>query len=88
VVDRRPCLLSSGNSVFARARSTARVTKLSLDLNNMLLAQSTNGLSFIDKKFFNINVTAVPEPSTILLGLMGGVGMLVGGRRLRKAKTP
>jgi len=67
----------------------SRVTKLgTLAIDNQLVRDTDlNSFSYIDKKFFNITVTAIPEPSTVLLGLMGGVGLLIGGRRFRKAKT-
>jgi hypothetical protein len=45
-------------------------------------------LAQIDKKHFIItpSVTdAVPEPSTIILGLFGGVGLLFTRRQWRKA---
>lgn len=59
--------------------ATSRVTKMALDLDNTLTGQTTvNGLSFIDKKFFDISTTTnpVPEPSTIVLGLLGGFGLI------------
>jgi hypothetical protein len=65
-----------------------RVTKLgTLALDNQLVRDTDpNSFSYIDKKFFNITVTAIPEPSTILLGLMGGVGLVLGSRKMRRAK--
>jgi len=79
-------------ALAANGKAGQRITGMSLSLDNQLFTQTTvtQGLTLaaIDKKNFFISaVTTVPEPSTILLGLMGGVGMLVGGRRLRKART-
>jgi hypothetical protein len=75
--------------IAAGLPANTRVTKLgTLALDNQLVRDTDpSSFAYIDKKFFNITVTAIPEPSTILMGLMGGVGLLVGGRRLRKAKT-
>jgi hypothetical protein len=57
-------------------------------VDNMLKARSEEGtLAFIDKKDFWIDVNQVPEPSTIVLGAMGFVGMLIGGRKIRKSKV-
>jgi hypothetical protein len=69
--------------------ANSRVTGLTLSLNNVLSGTAEpNSIAFIDKKSFSIStITTVPEPSTVILGLMGGVGLLVGGRRLRKAKV-
>jgi hypothetical protein len=67
-----------------------RVTKLgTLALDNQLVRDTDpNSFSYIDKKFFSISVvTAIPEPSTILLGLMGGVGLVLGSRKMRRAKV-
>jgi len=69
--------------------ANTRVTKLgTLALDNQLIRDTDpNSFSYIDKKFFNITVTAIPEPSTILLGLMGGVGLVLGSRKMRRAKV-
>jgi hypothetical protein len=67
-----------------------RVTKLgTLALDNQLVRDTDpNSFSYIDKKFFSISVvTAIPEPSTILLGIMGGVGLVLGSRKMRRAKV-
>ncbi len=74
-------------ALAAAGKSGQRVTGLTLSLNNVLSGTAeANSIAFIDKKAFSINVTAVPEPSTVILGLMGGLGLLVGGRRLRKTR--
>jgi PEP-CTERM motif len=78
------------SAALAQAGFTGRVTKLALDLDNTLSGQTTpNGLSFIDKKFFNISTTnvPVPEPSTIVLGLLGGLGLVGTCYRRRKAQV-
>jgi hypothetical protein len=60
-------------------------TKIILTVDNTLFARSELGsTAFIDKKDFYINNTVVPEPGTIVLGLMGGLGMLVVGRKAWK----
>jgi hypothetical protein len=78
-------------ALAANGRAGQRITGMSLSLDNQLFAQTQQlqglTLASIDKKHFFISSTIVPEPSTILLGLMGGVGILVCGRRLKKAKT-
>ena len=74
-------------ALAAAGKTGQRVTGLTLTLNNVLSGSAeANALASIDKKSFQINVTAVPEPSTVILGLMGGVGLLIGGRRLRKSQ--
>ncbi len=70
--------------------ANSRVTGLTLSLNNVLSGTAeANAIAFIDKKAFSINAinTPIPEPSTIALGLLGGVGLIAGGRKLRKAKA-
>lgn len=65
------------------------VTKVLLTLDNVLSAVSENGsIAFIDKKTFLIDptLTPVPEPGTIILGLIGGVGMVLVGRKSWKKK--
>lgn len=60
-------------------------TKINLVLDNALFAQSeSNSLSFIDKKDFEIFTTVVPEPGTIMLALVGGLGMVLMGRKAWK----
>jgi hypothetical protein len=75
-------------ALAAAGRTGQRVTGLTLTLNNVLSGSAeANALASIDKKSFEINVVAaIPEPSTVVLGLMGGVGLLIGGRRLRKSQ--
>jgi hypothetical protein len=68
--------------------ANSRITGMTLSLNNVLSGTAQDGaIAFIDKKSFAVSSTvAVPEPSTVILGLMGGVGLLIGGRRLRKSQ--
>ncbi len=78
------------SALAAAGKTGQRVTGLTLSLNNVLSGTAEpNSIAFIDKKAFAVSavVTPIPEPSTVILGLMGGVGLLVGGRRLRKAKV-
>jgi hypothetical protein len=58
---------------------TLGVTKLSVDLDNALYAQSDAGtIAFIDKKDFGgLSVTVnVPEPATLCMAVMLGLGMV------------
>jgi hypothetical protein len=60
-------------------------TKIDLVLDNSLFAMSEQGsFAFIDKKDFQIFNTVVPEPGTIMLGLVGGLGMVLMGRKAWK----
>ncbi len=74
-------------ALVAAGKSGQRVTDLTLTLNNVLSGTAEpNSIAFIDKKNISIGVPApIPEPSTVILGLMGVVGLLVGGCLLRKA---
>jgi hypothetical protein len=63
-------------------------TKVELMVDNMLKAHSeVGGMAFIDKKDFQIKVVPVPEPSTILLGAFGFVGLAVTARKWRRARA-
>jgi hypothetical protein len=79
------------DAALAGAGKSGKVTSLSLALDDKLLGNtiSANGLTLaeIDKKHIILTPTTdpVPEPSTIVLGLVGGMGLLVGGRKWRKA---
>jgi len=80
------------DAALAAAGKTGKVTGLSLALNNQLFGntQVVNGLSLaeIDKKHFVLTTSVtdpVPEPSTIILGLLGGVGLLFTRRQWRQA---
>jgi hypothetical protein len=80
------------NALATHGLGGGRVTGLSLALDNQLLGQtqSANSLTLaqIDKKHFIITPTVtdpVPEPGTIILGLVGGVGLLFTRRQWRKA---
>jgi len=75
-------------ALAAAGKSGQRVTGLTLTLDNVLSGTAeANSIAFIDKKNFSIStVTAIPEPSTVILGLMGGFGLLACGRRMRKGQ--
>jgi hypothetical protein len=63
-------------------------TKIDLVLDNALFATSEQGsFAFIDKKDFQIFNTVVPEPGTILLGLAGGLGLVLMGRKAMKKQV-
>lgn len=63
-------------------------TKIDLVLDNTLFATSEAGsIAFIDKKDFQIWTTVVPEPGTIILGLIGGLGMILVGRKTLKKQA-
>ncbi len=65
--------------------ATSRITGLTLSLDNVLSGTSeTASVANIDKKFFNITTTTVPEPSAIVLAGLGGIGLVVGGYRRKK----
>jgi hypothetical protein len=75
-------------ALAAAGRTGQRVTGLTLTLDNVLSgAAEANALAGIDKKSFEVNIVGVPEPSTIALALLGGVSLIAGGRKLRKAKA-
>jgi len=61
-------------------------TKIDLVLDNTLFTMSEQGsIAYIDKKAFEISTTVmVPEPGTIILGLIGGLGMVMIGRKTWK----
>jgi hypothetical protein len=62
-------------------------TKITLDFDNGLFTTSElNSFSFIHKKDLKIITTAVPEPGTLILGAMGGLGLLVMGRKSWKKR--
>jgi hypothetical protein len=67
------------------------ITQLAgLSLDNALTSSAiAGGSAFMDKKNLTVNLNLqnpVPEPSTIVLGLLGGFGMLVAGKKFRKPK--
>jgi hypothetical protein len=63
------------------------VTKVEFTLNDILLGNAEPGaLVEITKKDFLIGANPVPEPSTILLGLLGGLGMATVTLRKKLAK--
>ena len=80
------------DAALAAHNITGNVTGVSMALDDILLGTTTtaNGLTLaaIDKKHIIITPTAtnpVPEPSTVVLALFGGVGLLFTGRQWRKA---
>jgi len=80
------------DAALASHNLSGRVTGLSLALDNQLFGNTQSGnsltLAQIDKKHFIITPSVtdpVPEPSTIILGLFGGVGLLFTRRQWRKA---
>jgi hypothetical protein len=63
---------------------TLGVTRVKVDLNNTMIAQSVNGtIAFIDKKDFGVRITPnIPEPTSMCLGLFAVVaGTLLSRRR-------
>jgi len=63
---------------------SARITGLTLPLDNVLSGTSeASSVANIDKKFFNITTTTVPEPATVVLAGLGAIGLAVGGFRRR-----
>lgn len=63
----------------------ANATKVSVNLDNKLVAQSESGsFTYIDKKDFDgFSITVIPEPSSIFLMGFGVFGLVVLKRRLR-----
>lgn len=60
------------------------ITKVSLNLNNVLLAQSESGTtSYIDKKAIDALTITTPEPGTLALAALGGTMILYGRFRRR-----
>jgi hypothetical protein len=66
-----------------------RVTGLELDLDNILSVNAEVGaVVSMDKKSFVISTNGVvPEPSSIILGVLGGMGLGLVGYRKKFAKT-
>jgi len=80
------------DAALASHNLSGRVTGVSMALDDILLGTTTSSdgltIAAIDKKHVIITPTAtnpVPEPSTIILGLFGGVGLLFTQRQWRKA---
>ncbi len=74
-------------AVAAAGLAGDRVTKVEFTLNDILLGNPEPGaLVEITKKDFLIGANPVPEPSTILLGLLGGLGMVTVTLRKKLAK--
>jgi hypothetical protein len=82
----------SGNVVFNIAQALAdsgntgkRVTKIELTLDNILEASALpDAFASITKKDFLLSLgttNPVPEPSSIVLGILGGLGVAVGYRK-------
>lgn len=62
----------------------AGATQITIVLNDTLTATSENGsVAFVAKKVFGVDVDTamVPEPSTLILLVLGGAGLLLRGRR-------
>jgi hypothetical protein len=86
--------LWSGTANFSIAGAMAgaglaghRVTQLELDLDNILSVDAETGATVsMDKKSFVISTSPVPEPSSIVLALLGGLGLVTVGRK-KFAKT-
>jgi PEP-CTERM motif len=70
---------------LANNQLTGRVTGLSLVFDNLLFAASEPGSTVeIQKKLFDITLgtmNPVPEPSSIFLGVLGGLGLVAIGRK-------
>jgi hypothetical protein len=80
-----------GAALAASGHGSDHVTGLAgLSLDNALTSSAlAGGSAFIDKKNLTVDLNLqnpVPEPSTIVLGLLGGFGMLVAGKKFRKGK--
>jgi PEP-CTERM motif len=61
---------------------SSRITGLTLSLDNVLSGTSeASSVANIDKKFFNITTTTVPEPATVVLAGLGAIGLAAGYRR-------
>jgi hypothetical protein len=60
-------VLTANNIDFTRG-----VTRLSVDMNNAMIAQALTGtVAFIDKKDYGVHIRVnIPEPSSICLGLL------------------
>ncbi len=73
-------------AALSAAGLSGNVTGLELDLNNQLATTSeTSSTAFIDKKFFSISTTPVPEPATAAGMVIAGGGLLSRRRRARNA---
>jgi hypothetical protein len=78
------------SALAAAGRAGQRVTGISVGLDNQLFSQTSQvqglTLASIDKKHFTVNLmTTVPEPSTMILGAIGAMGLVVARRKLKKA---
>ncbi len=64
-------------------RQTAE-TKIELTLDNVLETSVANGGSAaIKKKQFGLRITPIPEPSSLILGMIGLVGLMILARLKR-----
>ncbi len=74
-------------AVAAAGLGGNHVTKVEFTLDDILLGNAEPGaLVEITKKDFLIGANPVPEPCTILLGVLGGLGMATVGLRKKLAK--
>jgi hypothetical protein len=72
------------DSVAAANGFSGRITKVTLNIDNTLFAESeSNTEAFIAKKQFQ--VTVIPEPGSLALLALGSTMMLYGRFRIRKA---
>jgi hypothetical protein len=64
---------------------TRGVTRIKVDLNNTMIAQSVQGtIAFIDKKDFGVHIRVnIPEPTSICLGFFAMVAATLLARRRR-----
>jgi hypothetical protein len=75
-------------AVAAAGLGGDRVTKVEFTLDDILLGHAETGaLVEITKKDFLITQNPVPEPSSIILGVLGGLGMVTVGLRKKFLKT-
>ena len=76
------------SAVAAAGLAGNPVTKVEFTLDDILLGHAEPGaLVEITKKDFLITNNPVPEPSSIILGVLGGLGMATVGLRKKIAKV-